>query len=103
MTLGTSCPVAGEEPIAANVATPAATNNNEQNRRRNGDGVKRVRVRDHGAHNFVLSESNRAIAGTLDFNGCCFISSFKNFARRLQKFRKSFTDGNSMAFVGKRR
>ena len=31
--------VAGEEPIAANVATPAAANNNEQNRRRNGNGV----------------------------------------------------------------
>jgi hypothetical protein len=58
-------------------------------------------VRDHGAHNFALSESNQAIAGTLDFSGCCFISSFKNFARRLQKFRKCFTDGNSMAFVGK--
>jgi hypothetical protein len=31
-------------------------------------------MRDHGAHNFALSESNRSIAGTLDFGGCCFIS-----------------------------
>ena len=93
--------MAREEPIAPNAAIPAATNNNEQNKRRNGDGVNVLSgVRDHGANNFVLSESNRAIAGTLDFNGCCFISSFKNFARRLQKLRKCFTDGNSDGFRG---
>jgi len=37
MALGTACPVAREEPMAANI--PAATNNKEQNKRRNGDGV----------------------------------------------------------------
>jgi len=60
-------------------------------------------MRNHGADNFSLGESNRSIAGALDSSGYCFISFFKNFARRLQKFRKCFTDGNSMAFVGKRR
>jgi len=31
--------VAREEPIAPSAVIPAATNNNEQNKRRNGDGV----------------------------------------------------------------
>jgi len=60
-------------------------------------------MRNHGADNFALSEINRQIAGTSDFSGYCFISSFENFARRQQKFRKCFTDGNSMLLVGKRR
>jgi hypothetical protein len=58
-------------------------------------------MRDHGAHNFALSESNRPIAGILDFSECCFISFSKILPGAYKKFRKSFTDGNSMAFVGK--
>ena len=57
-------------------------------------------MRDHGANNFVLGESNRPIGGTLDFSGCGFISSFENFAPPLQKSRKCFTDGNSDGFRG---
>jgi len=39
MALGTGCPLAREEPIASSAAIPAATNNKEQNKRRNGNGV----------------------------------------------------------------
>jgi hypothetical protein len=36
-------------------------------------------MRNHGANNFALSKINRPIAGTSDFSGYCFISSFENF------------------------
>src|SRR4029077_14634702 len=42
VALAPPCPVAREEPFAANAAIPAATKNNEQNMRRNEDGVNVV-------------------------------------------------------------
>ena len=47
-------------------------------------------MRDHGANNFVLSESNQAIGGTLDFSGMLLHLLFQKFRPAPRKISQIF-------------
>ena len=84
--------MAREEPIAANVATPAATNDNEQNRRRNGDGVNVVSERAITAHTTSprtkVTDRSSALQILVDVASSplskILTGAYKNFANLLQ-------------------